>query len=126
MLPRGMGGKQRIHADGTVIPLKMQRALLYTFIREPTEWELKNLPRVMLTSDEFWDPGKITDSITIPRSIIHPVNNGTNLNKRGQAPFHDEGGVPSKMQHLRTPQKSFPMVEVSLKVLNCLQLILMI
>jgi len=44
-----------------VIPLKLQRALLYASIREPTDWELENLPRVMLTADEPWDPGKIKD-----------------------------------------------------------------
>ena len=56
-------GRQRIQAEDHIIPLKLQRALLYTPIREPTDWELENMPRVMLTADEPWDPAKINDDM---------------------------------------------------------------
>ena len=36
---------------------------MYGPIREPTEWELENLPQVMLTSDASWDPGSINDDL---------------------------------------------------------------
>ena len=57
------GGWQCIQAEDHIIPLKLQRALLYTPIREPTDWELKNLIRVMLTADEPWDPSNINDDM---------------------------------------------------------------
>ena len=46
------GGRQQIQAEDHIIPLKLQRALLCTPIREPTDWELENMPRVMSTADE--------------------------------------------------------------------------
>ena len=44
-------GQQLIQADDHIILLKLQRALLYTSMREPTTWVLENLPRIMLTAD---------------------------------------------------------------------------
>ena len=57
------GGQQLIQADSQVIPLKLQRELLYTPVRKPTTWELDNLPRVMLTADQPWDPSTISDDL---------------------------------------------------------------
>ena len=57
------GGKQMIHASNRIIPLRFENALLYTPVREPTEWELENLPRVVLTSDEPWNPAVLDDPI---------------------------------------------------------------
>ena len=57
------GGQQSIQVGDTIIPLQLQRALLSIPIREPTRWELENLPRVIVTSDEPWDPTKFNDSL---------------------------------------------------------------
>ena len=64
------GGCQMIQADAQVIPLKLQRALLYTPVREPTTWELDNLPRVMLTADQPWDPSTISD--VLDGQVVYP------------------------------------------------------
>ena len=39
----------------------MRKALLNTPIREPTQWELDNLERIMLTSKDVWKPNTMSD-----------------------------------------------------------------
>ena len=56
------GGKQHIQADNRVIPMKLNRSLLYVPIRNPTDWELSNLQRIHLTSEQPWDPANLDDS----------------------------------------------------------------
>ena len=63
------GGSQKILAGGQAIPLQIKQALLYASIREPTKCELVNLPRIMLTGGEVWDPGSIGD---IPEVLKQP------------------------------------------------------
>ena len=59
---RRHGGEQMIQAGNEIIPLKFERALLYYPIWAPTQWELDNVPRIMLTSQEPWDPVTINDA----------------------------------------------------------------
>ena len=51
------GGQQCLKTlDGRIIPFAIRNGLTYLDIRPPTDWELKNLPHIVLTSDEEWDP----------------------------------------------------------------------
>ena len=59
-----------IQADSQKIPLKLQRALLFTPVRELTTWELDNLPRVMLTADQPWNPSTISDYLD--GQVVYP------------------------------------------------------
>ena len=70
MLPKRHGGCQLFQAESQVIPLKLQRALLYTPVREPTTWELDNLPRIMLTADQPWDPSAINEDLD--GQVVYP------------------------------------------------------
>ena len=63
------GGSQKILAGGQAISLQIEQALLYASIRETTKYELVNLPRIMLTGGEVWDPGSIGD---IPKALKQP------------------------------------------------------
>ena len=36
---------------------------MFAPVQEPTQWELDNLLRVMLTSDAPWDPGQLNDDM---------------------------------------------------------------
>ena len=36
---------------------------MYTPVREPSQWELDNIPRIILTGDQPWDPGLINDDL---------------------------------------------------------------
>ena len=56
------GGGQKISAGGQVIPLQVDKALLSALIKEPTQAELVNLPRIMLTNGEVWNPSSIGDA----------------------------------------------------------------
>ena len=55
------GGSQSIQVENRNIPLKFYRSLLHIPIRRPTEWEMDNLPRYHLTSEQPWDPEAINN-----------------------------------------------------------------
>ena len=55
------GGNQKILAGRQAIPLQVEQALLYASIREPTKHELVNLPKIMLTGGEVWNPSSFGD-----------------------------------------------------------------
>ena len=56
------GGKQLIKTlDGYLFPVQIKSGLPYLNIRPPTDEELKDLPSVVMTSAQTWDP-KILDS----------------------------------------------------------------
>jgi hypothetical protein len=57
-------GKQRIVTpDGYVIPLQIRDGLAYMDMRCPTEQEMEELPHVVFTSDEFWEPTKLDHEV---------------------------------------------------------------
>jgi hypothetical protein len=61
---RHVGGKQRIITpDGHYIPLTILQGLAYLQLRPPTDQELHDLPHVLLTSDQDWDPSTIDNEI---------------------------------------------------------------
>ena len=64
------GGTQRIQAENTIIPLKFHHSLLHAPIRKATAWELDNLPRIHLTSDQVWDPACLNDDTE--GNIVYP------------------------------------------------------
>ena len=50
-----LGGSQTITtADGSIFPLK--NGLCYLEQHRPTIWEMKTLPRLVMTPVELWDP----------------------------------------------------------------------
>ena len=50
-------GKQRIKTpDGYILPLQVKHGLAYLPMRPPSDAELENLPHILLTSDDHWDP----------------------------------------------------------------------
>ena len=52
-----VGGTQRlVTKDGYVIPLEMCNGLVYLDMHPPSDDEYHNLPHVVLTSDEEWNP----------------------------------------------------------------------
>ena len=56
------GGRQLIKTlDGYLFPLQIKSGLPYLNIRKPTDEELRDLPSVVMTSAQRWDP-KILDS----------------------------------------------------------------
>ena len=58
------GGKQRLTTpDGYLLPLNLIQGLAYLKIRPPTDYELENLPHVILTSDQDWDPNIFDNNI---------------------------------------------------------------
>ncbi|HET7637806.1 MAG TPA: hypothetical protein VFK47_03615, partial [Ktedonobacteraceae bacterium] len=66
-------GKQRIMTpDGYIIPLQIREGLAYLDMRPPTDFELENLPHVVLTSDDTWDP-TVFDNEVDPDSWTHEV-----------------------------------------------------
>ena len=61
-----VGGTQRITTpDGYIIPLRIKNGLPYVQMRPPTDRELSNpdIPHVVLTSDEDWDPCVLDSAI---------------------------------------------------------------
>jgi len=55
--PLKVGGKQRITSrEGYVLPLNVRRGLPYLTMRPFTDEEWENLPHLIMTSEEEWDP----------------------------------------------------------------------
>ena len=55
--PRSLGGKCMISTpQGHHIPLAIRNGLPYMNMTKPTEEEMQNLPHVIMTSDDIWDP----------------------------------------------------------------------
>ena len=54
---RRHGGEQNIIVDDITIPLETVKGLLSFKIREPSQNEVKNCPRITLTSDSQWEIG---------------------------------------------------------------------
>ena len=50
--------------------MKFESALLYSPIRVPTQWELDNIPRIVLASQEPWDPTVLNDYM--PGHVVYP------------------------------------------------------
>ena len=59
-------------ANGSIFPLTMKNGLCYLEQRKPTAWEMKELPRQIMTSIEPWDPSKFDDVV---------IDNNTNNDK---------------------------------------------
>ena len=57
-----VGGEQSIRTlEGYVAPLSFREGLTYIAIRPYTNEEYRDLPHVVMTSDEVWDPTKMDD-----------------------------------------------------------------
>jgi len=55
-----VGGKQRIETlEGYIIPIQCRSGLPYIEMQPPTDQELDELPHVVLTSDQDWDPATL-------------------------------------------------------------------
>ena len=54
--------KYYINDDNRVIPMKFYKSLMYVPIKEPSQWEIDNLDRVILTSYYPWDTASINYS----------------------------------------------------------------
>ena len=66
--PYAVGGKQQlVTPDGYIIPLAVRQGLAYMDMRQPTDKELDELPTIIFTKDDIWDP-TILDS-EVPDSI---------------------------------------------------------
>ena len=52
------GGRQNIVAKGNTIPIHFHRGLLELPLRVPTEQELSTCRRIILSSDEPWEPSR--------------------------------------------------------------------
>ena len=63
-------GKQMIQAGDKLIPLKLECALIYTPIWVPTQWELNNTPRIVLTIQKPWDPTALSEDM--PSNAVYP------------------------------------------------------
>ena len=64
------GGKQRIHKDGTDLPLRLNDGLLFLDTRIPTENERQNCTRITLTSDEVWNVSEF-ESVSYNSTLQH-------------------------------------------------------
>lgn len=69
-----VGGMQRlVTKDGYVIPLEMCNGLVYLDMHPPSDDEYHNLPHVVLTSDEEWNPSILDNGscgvTNLPRKI---------------------------------------------------------
>ena len=49
------GGAQNIIADGVELPLELKNGLMMTSVRTPTDDEIRNCTRVVLTCDQPWE-----------------------------------------------------------------------
>ena len=63
-------GKKIIQTEDKIIPLRLERALIYTSIRAPTQWELDNIPQIIMISQEQWDPITLNDDM--PGNVVLP------------------------------------------------------
>ena len=60
------GGSRSITTPtGEIFPLQMHKGLLYLPQRLPTDWEMENLPQVIMTLDKVWDPSKYSTKFSI-------------------------------------------------------------
>ena len=67
-----LGGSQTLTtANGSIFTLTMENGLCYLEQRKPTAWEMKELPRQVMTSIEVWDPSTFEDAgmVTISTTI---------------------------------------------------------
>jgi hypothetical protein len=71
-VPIRYGGTQQITVDDYKIPLALESALLHIRLRKPTVHELETCDRVVLTSDEIWDPSDINGDDA--SRIVSPYN----------------------------------------------------
>jgi hypothetical protein len=102
------GGKQRILTpDGYEIPLSICHGLAYMDMRPPTEEERKELPYVIMTSDEDWDPSVLDneqDAVPDPSvTPVLPVNPNPRFTPTGNLIVqHLETTSPQKIRKKRT------------------------
>ena len=90
------GGKQRIKCpDGYLIPLDIIQGLPYMKLRPPTDHELKNLPHVILTSDNDWDPSILDNKIDESNDTWFDASDD-NFDSYTQYPFDDTGNYKSR------------------------------
>ena len=85
------GGQTLTTADGSIFPLTMKNGLCYLEQRKPTAWEMKELPRQVMTSIEVWYPLKL-EKVGIGNDVN---NNKTKL--KNNIP-------PSSIDYLQLPQ----------------------
>ena len=97
------GGSQKILAGGQAIPLQIEQALLYASIREPTKHELVNLPRIMLTGGEVWDPGSFGDTpeVVKDKGGSHFLALSSISSKTGGVSTHQDTPNSPTIIHLR-------------------------
>ena len=58
---RRHGGTQSIEADGITIPLAIKKGLFTMKVRPPTAEEKDDCLRIVLTSDQIWEPDQFND-----------------------------------------------------------------
>ena len=49
------GGGEKIHARNMIVTLKLHLSLLRVTIRKPIQWDIYNIPRIRITSDQPQD-----------------------------------------------------------------------
>ena len=68
--PKKFGGQQQVKTPcGKVIPLSIRQGLAYMDMRPPSKAELQELPQVMFTADEPWDPSCLDNEAVYDASI---------------------------------------------------------
>ena len=68
-----IGGKQRILTDcGLMMPLDIVNGMAYLKMTPPSKQELEDLPRVVMTNSNTWDP-KVVDSIISDREDWYSI-----------------------------------------------------
>ena len=75
------GHKQHmVTPDQWIIPFNIINGLPRMPMQPPMDDDLDNLPHVIVTSDDIWDPSVHDHTIDIPTDTYHPAM-GSNINE---------------------------------------------
>ena len=66
-------GKQHIHHENTVVPMDIINALCTLQIQKSTEWELKKIKPIVLTSEQPWNPEEVNKDT--PGEVVFDTGN---------------------------------------------------
>ena len=110
-----VGGKQSLTTlDGYVIALTFKNGLPYVDMTPPTDRDMDDLPQVVLTSDEEWDPS-ILDSDPLSPSDLGALSDRKDPDKDSQRPFNRKGDLKAcrSVVHLPSDDKiaDFPDID---------------
>ena len=83
------GGTQEITADGFNIPLFIHNGLLGLKIRIPTENEITNCTRIVLTNDQPWNPEELSSLNKTTTTTILPNYNSSYCSQYDSSTYID-------------------------------------